>query len=174
MVRQLRIHPCGSPVSRYLSSLPPRISFSMHALACLCHSRDVPIRRDPRSNPERRSAESVFALQIQRGRQSGLNSPLVCSAKHPVGSERQTCDAAGADRSMLDALAASWRASASRVLLHGTGTPTAGGIGIPTAVVLTRVNNHFPSIFIASPVRSTWLLAVQNGWPVAGFVDTSK
>src|ERR1700749_2886777 len=67
-----------------------------------------------------------------------------------------------------------WRASASRVFLHGSGTPTAGGIGIPTAVVLTRVNNHFPSIFMASPVRSTWLLAVQNGWPVAGFVDTSK
>ena len=51
-------------------------------------------------------AESIFALLIQRGRQSGLNSPLVCSAKHPVGSERQTCDAAGADRSTLDALAA--------------------------------------------------------------------
>ena len=85
MVRQLRIHPCGSPVSQYLSSLPPRISFSMRALACLCHSRDVPIRRDPRSNPERRSAESVFALQIQPSRRSGLVS-LLRSARRNIPS----------------------------------------------------------------------------------------
>ncbi len=43
---------------------------------CLCHSRDVLIRREPRSNPERRSAESVFALQIQPSRRSGLISLL--------------------------------------------------------------------------------------------------
>ena len=46
-----------------------------------------------------------------------------------------------------------WRARASGVLLHGTGTATADE--------LTRVNNHRPSIFLASPSRSTWLLAVQ-------------
>ena len=48
------------------------------------------------------------------------------------------------------------------------------GIGIPTAAELTRVNNHFPSIFFATPSRSTWLFAVQKGRPVAGFKDTSK
>lgn len=48
-----------------------------------------------------------------------------------------------------------WRARASDVLLHGTGTGTADE--------LTRVNNHRPSIFLASPSRDTWLLAVQNG-----------
>ena len=59
--------------------------------------------------------------------------------------------------------------NASGVLLHGTGTPTADE--------LARVNNHRPSIFFASPLRLTWLLAVQNGWRVAGFSrfsDTSK
>jgi hypothetical protein len=50
--------------------------------------------------------------------------------------------------------------------LHGTGTGTAD--------VLTCVNNHRPSTFLASPSRLTWLLAVQNGRPVAGFNDTSK
>lgn len=60
----------------------------------------------------------------------------------------------------------SWRARASGVLLHGTGTPT--------AVEVTCVNNQRPSIFSASPLRFTWLLAVQNGRPVAGFNDTSK
>lgn len=59
-----------------------------------------------------------------------------------------------------------WRGRASGVLLHGTGTGTADE--------LTCVNNHRPSIFLASPSRDTWLLAVQNGWPVAGFNDTSK
>jgi hypothetical protein len=48
------------------------------------------------------------------------------------------------------------------------------GIGMPTAPDVTRVNNHFPSIFLASPSRSTWLFAVQKGRPVAGFKDTSK
>ena len=47
--------------------------------------------------------------------------------------------------SVLDALAAPWRASASCVLLHGTGTPTADD--------LARVNNQRPSIFSASPLR---------------------
>ena len=37
-----------------------------------------------------------------------------------------------------------------------------------------RASSHGPSVFSASPLRSTWLLAVQNGWPVAGFNDTSK
>src|ERR1035437_9634763 len=50
-----------------------------------------------------------------------------------------------------------WRARALCVLLHGTGTGTADE---PTCV-----NNHRPSIFLASTSRSTWLLAVQNGWP---------
>ena len=58
------------------------------------------------------------------------------------------------------------RARASGVLLHGTGTGTADE--------LTRVKNHRPSIFLASPSRSTWLFAVQKGRPVAGFTDTSK
>jgi hypothetical protein len=48
------------------------------------------------------------------------------------------------------------------------------GIGTPTAAELTCVNNHFPSIFFATPSRSTWLFAVQKGRPVAGFKDTSK
>jgi len=48
------------------------------------------------------------------------------------------------------------------------------GIGIPTAAELTLVNNHLPLIFFASPLRYTWLLAVQDGWPVAGSNDTSK
>ena len=64
------------------------------------------------------------------------------------------------------------RARASGVLLHGTGT--GGGMGTETADEVTRVNSHCPSIFLASPSRSTWLLAVQNGKPVAGFNDTSK
>ena len=59
-----------------------------------------------------------------------------------------------------------WRARASGVLLHGTGTETADE--------LTLVNNHRPSIFLARPSRSTWLTAVQNGWPVAGFNATLK
>ena len=59
-----------------------------------------------------------------------------------------------------------WRPEFEAVLLHGTGTPTADE--------LACVNNHRPSIFFASPSRLTWLLAVQNGWPVAGFSDTSK
>jgi hypothetical protein len=57
-------------------------------------------------------------------------------------------------------------------LLHGTGT--GAGTGTETADELTRVNNYRPSIFLASPSRSTWLLAVQFGWPVAVFNDTSK
>src|SRR5215469_10132518 len=90
-------------------------------------------RREPRSNPKRRSAQSIFALQIPPGRQSRLNSPLVCPAKHPVlvrTSDLRCCQSP----STLDALAAPWRASASPVLLPGTGTPTAD--------VLARVNNH--------------------------------
>ena len=59
-----------------------------------------------------------------------------------------------------------WQARASGVLLHGTGTETADE--------LTRVNNHRPWIFLASPSRSTWLLAAHNGWPVSGSNDTSK
>ena len=61
-----------------------------------------------------------------------------------------------------------WRARASCVLLHG--------IGIPTAAELsTRVNNHRPSIFLASPSRSAWFLAVQFGRPQwQAFNDTSK
>jgi hypothetical protein len=66
------------------------------------------------------------------------------------------------------------RARASGVLLHGTGTGTAAGTGTETADELTRVNNHRPSIFLASPSRSTWLTAVQNGKPVAGFNATLK
>ena len=58
-----------------------------------------------------------------------------------------------------------WFASRNR---NGAGT------GTETADELTRVNNHRPSIFLASPSRSTWLLAVQFGRPVAGFNDTSK
>jgi hypothetical protein len=52
--------------------------------------------------------------------------------------------------------------------------PVCYGIGIPTVAELTFVNNHFPSIFFATPSRSTWLFAVQKGRPVAGFKDTSK
>lgn len=58
------------------------------------------------------------------------------------------------------------------VLLHGTGI--GAGTGTPTAEELTRVNNQRPSIFLASPSRSTWLLAVQFGRPVTEFKDTSK
>ena len=69
-----------------------------------------------------------------------------------------------------DARAEPWRARAPGGLRHGTG----GGTGTETADELTRVNNHRPSIFWASPSRSTWLLAVQFGRPVAAFNDTSK
>jgi len=56
-------------------------------------------------------------------------------------------------RESPDARAApSTRACIGVVLLHGIGTGTADE--------LTRVNNHRPSIFLASPSRSTWLLAV--------------
>ena len=122
-------------------------------------------RREPRSNPKQRSLQSICGLQILPGRQIGLNSPLVCPAKHPVlvrTSDLRCCQSP----SMLDALAAPWRARASGVLLHGTGTGTADE--------LACVTNQRPSIFLASPSRLTWLLAVQNGWPVAGFNDTSK
>jgi hypothetical protein len=65
-----------------------------------------------------------------------------------------------------------WQARASGVLFHGTGT--GAGTGTETADELTRVNNHRPSIFWASPSRFTWLLAVQFGRPVVAFNDTSK
>jgi hypothetical protein len=48
------------------------------------------------------------------------------------------------------------------------------GIGTGTATPLSCVNNHRPSIFLALPTRATWLTAVQNGNPVAGFNATSK
>ena len=51
-------------------------------------------------------------------------------------------------------------------LLHGIEIGAGNGTG--TADEVTRVNNHRPSIFLASPSRSTWLLAAQSGWPVAG------
>lgn len=65
-----------------------------------------------------------------------------------------------------DARPASLASASIGCLLHGTGTGTADE--------LTFVNNHCPSIFLASPSRLTWLLAVQYGWPVAGSNDTSK
>jgi hypothetical protein len=59
-----------------------------------------------------------------------------------------------------------WGARTSGVLLHGTGTETTDE--------LTCVNNHRPSIFLASPLRSTWLLAAHSGKLVVGSKDTSK
>ena len=137
----------------------------MRDLACLCHSRDVLIRREPRSNPERRSAESVFALQIQPSRRSGLISLLRFARPNiPTGSNVRPAVLPKPVDVGCTRCARGERVH--RVLLHGTGTPTADE--------LARVNNHRPSIFSASPSRFTWLLAVQNGWPVAGFNDTSK
>src|ERR1700684_3672142 len=74
----------------------------------------------------------------------------------------------GAEQGQLDSdtRATPSRARASGVLPHGTGTETADE--------LTLVKNHRPSIFLASPSRSTWLTAVQNVWPVAGFNATLK
>jgi hypothetical protein len=89
----------------------------------------------------------------------------------PVCSECQTCGVAQTHRRWMHSLR-TWRASASGGLLHGIGI--GAGSGTETADELTRVNNHRPSIFLASPSRSTWLLAVQFGCPVAGFNDTSK
>ena len=82
-----------------------RNQLSRSALPCGRHSRASLHGENPNRilNDEVRS--QFFALQIQLGRQSGLNSPLVCPAKHPVWFERQTRDAARAHRSMLDALA---------------------------------------------------------------------
>jgi hypothetical protein len=139
---------------------------SQCAIWPVCAIRDVLIRRDPRSNPERRSAESVFrsADSAQPPERANLAASS-CPAKHPVWFDRETCGAAKDCRRWLHSLRP-WRASASGGLLHGTGTPTADE--------LARVNNQRPSIFSASPLRYTWLLAVQFGRPVAGFNDTSK
>ena len=42
--------------------------------------------------------------------------------------------------------------------------------GTGTGEELTVVNNHRRPIFLASPSRFTWLLAVQNGWPLTEHV----
>ena len=151
--------------SLFTVAVSGHFGISMARLYCHDNLSSWPFSYRLDSNPERRSAESVFALQIQLSRRSGPISLLVLPAKHRVWFERQTCGAAKAHRCWMHSLRP-WRASALGALLHGTGTPTADE--------LARFNNHRPSIFSASPLRYTWLLAVQNGWPVAGFVDTSK
>src|SRR5580658_6311339 len=110
----------------------------------------------------RRLGQTEYLDIIAEDRPPSDENPRTFLAHQPAR-QHQRCPSGGIVR--MHTLR-TWQARASGVLLHGTGTGTADE--------LTFVNNHCPSIFLASPSRPAWLLAVQDGRPVVGSNDTSK